>query len=156
MGAVLKSLGESGKALTYYQQALAMYRKLYPKERFKDGHPDLATSLNNMGAVLESLRQAGKALIYYEQALAMRQKLYPKERFPDGHPDLVESLNNMGYVLKSLGESGKALTLLRASPGHVPEAVPQGTLPGRPSRTGRMPQQHGLCPRVVRRSGARR
>jgi tetratricopeptide (TPR) repeat protein len=72
-------LGESGKALTYHEQALAMYQTLYPKERFKDGHPDLAVSLNNMGTVLRSLGESGKALTYHEQALAMYQKLSRRE-----------------------------------------------------------------------------
>jgi hypothetical protein len=27
-----------------------MYRALYPKEKFPQGHPDLAISLNNLGA----------------------------------------------------------------------------------------------------------
>ena len=84
-----------------------MNQKLYPKERFPDGHPELADSLNNMGGVLQSLGESGKALPYYEQALAMNQKLYPKERFPDGHPDLAGSLNNMGSVLAVVGRDGQ-------------------------------------------------
>ena len=56
-----------------------MIQKLYPKERFPDGHPDLASSLNNMGIVLQSLGESGKALPYYEQALAMYQKLSRRE-----------------------------------------------------------------------------
>jgi tetratricopeptide (TPR) repeat protein len=109
MGRVLEALGEPAKALSYYEQALAMFRQLYPPARFKDGHPDLAVSLNSMGHVLDLLGERAKTLTYYERALAMRRKLYPPERFPDGHPDLAGSLNNMGYVLASLGERAKAL-----------------------------------------------
>ena len=31
-----------------------MYKKLYPPEKYPDGHPDLATSLNNLGALLDA------------------------------------------------------------------------------------------------------
>ena len=39
-----------------------MCQKLYPKERFPDGHAELAASLSNMGDVFESLGESGKAL----------------------------------------------------------------------------------------------
>jgi tetratricopeptide (TPR) repeat protein/CHAT domain-containing protein len=110
MGGVLQSLGQAANALTYHEQALAMRQRLYPPERFKDGHPDLAISLSNMGGVLHSLGELAKALTYFEQALAMRRKLYPPARFPDGHPELAICLDDVGSVLESLGEPGKALT----------------------------------------------
>jgi tetratricopeptide (TPR) repeat protein len=109
-GVLLYGMGKRKEAAEKVAEALEIRRKLYPKERFKDGHPELAEGLNNMGVMLDSLGESGTALPYYEQALAMRQRLYPKERFKDGHPDLAQSLNNMGYVFQSLGESGKALT----------------------------------------------
>jgi CHAT domain-containing protein/Tfp pilus assembly protein PilF len=109
MGGVLRSLGQPAKALGYYEKALAMYRRLYPEARFKDGHPLLATSLNSLGSVLEAMGEPAKALGYYEKALAMRQKLYPEARFKDGHPSLAGSLNNIGYVLHSMGQPAKAL-----------------------------------------------
>jgi tetratricopeptide (TPR) repeat protein len=110
--AQLYGAGKRQEALNKLAEALDIRRKLYPPERFKDGHPDLASSLNYMGSVLRSLGESGKALSYYEQALAMRQKLYPPERFKDGHPDLASSLNNVGVVLGSLGEHKKSLTYL--------------------------------------------
>ena len=108
LASVLQSLGKPAPARSYYEQALAMYQKLYPAARFPDGHPRLATSLNNLGSVFESLGQLAPARGYYEQALAMRQKLYPAGHFPDGHPDLAESLNNMASVLQSLGRRSQA------------------------------------------------
>jgi CHAT domain-containing protein/Tfp pilus assembly protein PilF len=86
-----------------------MRQKLYPKERFPDGHPELATSLNNLGGVVQALGQPAKALPHYEQALAMNKKLYPKKRFPKGHPELAHSLNNLGGVREALGQPAKAL-----------------------------------------------
>src|SRR5262249_28664024 len=108
-GVQLYGLGKRKEAAEKAAEALTMRRKLYPAERFPDGHPDLATSLNNMGFVLRSLGEPAKGLPYLEEALAMRRRLYPEGRFKDGHPDLASSLNNLGAVLESLGEPAKAL-----------------------------------------------
>src|SRR5262245_20433154 len=47
LGAVLKALGQAGKALPYYERALAMRERLYGKR----DHPELAVNLNNLGTV---------------------------------------------------------------------------------------------------------
>src|SRR5262249_17732597 len=83
--------------------------KLYPREKYPDGHPELARSLNHMGHVPHVLGEYRRALGYYEQALAMQQKLYPRAKYPDGHPDLKGSLNNLGFLLKDMGEDAKGL-----------------------------------------------
>ena len=90
------------RALEHFQQALAMYRKLYPADKFPDGHPELATSLNNMGTVLQFLGRLEGALEHFQQGLVMYRKLYPADKFPDGHTDLARSLNNIGGVLQPL------------------------------------------------------
>ena len=86
MGIVLESLGRLEAALEHHQQALAMNAKALPaKDKFPDGHADLAASLNNLGGVLQSLGRLEAALEHYQQALAMYRKLYPPDKFPDGH-----------------------------------------------------------------------
>jgi hypothetical protein len=35
------------KAVAYHEQALAMYQRLYPVDRFPQGHPELAASRPN-------------------------------------------------------------------------------------------------------------
>jgi tetratricopeptide (TPR) repeat protein len=92
------------EAIQLTEQALAIRQRLYPSSRFPNGHPDLATSLNNLGVLHQTRGAYGKALPYFEQALAMRQRLYP-----GGHPDLATSLNNLGTLLHMQGEHGKAL-----------------------------------------------
>jgi CHAT domain-containing protein len=87
-----------------------MNHRLYPKERYPDGHTRLAFNLNDLGTLRQAMGEYGKALTFCEQALAMRQKLYPKERYPDGHADLGESLSNLGVLFQVMGEYGKALT----------------------------------------------
>src|SRR5689334_17587049 len=61
------------------EQALAIRKKLYPPQKYPDGHPVLAASLNHMGFMLQSLSRPDAALEYLQQALAMRRKLYPPE-----------------------------------------------------------------------------
>jgi tetratricopeptide (TPR) repeat protein len=83
--------------------------KLYPKDKYPDGHPDLADSFNNLGAALHSLGAFDKALPCYERALALQRRLYPKARYPHGHPDLVRSLTNLGFLLHARGAPARAL-----------------------------------------------
>ena len=74
-----------------------MRQALYPKERYPQGHPDLADSLNNLGSLLRPRGPTARRGAT-ERALAMSQALYPKERYPQGHPDLATSLNNLGSL----------------------------------------------------------
>jgi tetratricopeptide (TPR) repeat protein len=85
-----------------------MRHTLYPPGKYPDGHPELATSLNNVGFVLRARGEYGLAEPFFSDALAMRQQLYPKEKYPDGHPDLAQSLNNVGFLLEARGEYGRA------------------------------------------------
>jgi CHAT domain-containing protein len=106
---VLVGEGKLLEAARRCQQALAMYKTLYPSDKFPAGHADLATSLNNMGFLLEALGRLEAALEHHQQALIMLKKLYPPDKFPAGHPDLATSLNNMGFLLQALGRLEAAL-----------------------------------------------
>ena len=85
-----------------------MEEALYPKERYPQGHPTLAFSLNTLGKLLEAQGALGGARAYYERALAMTQALYPKEKYPQGHPDVALSLNNLGCLLEAQGSYDEA------------------------------------------------
>jgi tetratricopeptide (TPR) repeat protein len=95
------------------RKALELYQRVYPREKYPDGHPDLALSLNNLGAVLQAQAENGRAEPFLRQALAMRQTLYPKARYPDGHPDLAHSLRNLGFVLQAQAEYSQAEPFFR-------------------------------------------
>jgi CHAT domain-containing protein/Tfp pilus assembly protein PilF len=105
---LLKDQGEYAGALRYHEQALAMRRRLYPTDRYPQGHPHLALSLNNLGALLKDQGEYARALRYHEQALAMRRRLYPTDRYPQGHPHLASSLSNLGGLLRDQGECARA------------------------------------------------
>jgi CHAT domain-containing protein/Tfp pilus assembly protein PilF len=100
--------GKFAEATKMMKQALAMYQRLYPRGKYPQGHPDLATSLHNLGTLLWAQGEYAAARPYLEQALAMRQRLYPKAQYPQGHPDLAQSLNNLGALLQAEGEYAAA------------------------------------------------
>ena len=105
---MLRAQGNYEEARAYFQRALEMRQALYPKERYPQGHPDLAVGLNNLGHLYWNQNNYGEARVYFQRALEMRQALYPKERCPQSHPDLARSLNNVGSVLQAQGNYGEA------------------------------------------------
>jgi CHAT domain-containing protein len=90
-----------------------MYRALYPKARYPDGHPNLAASISNLGGLHQAAGEYGKAETLLREALEMYRTLYPKAQYPDGHPELAASISWLGTLHSSAGEYGKAEPLLR-------------------------------------------
>jgi tetratricopeptide (TPR) repeat protein len=86
--------GQYDNATKLYQEALKIRPKVYSRKKYPLGHPDLATSLNNLGFLPRAQGEHGLARTYYERALAMREGLYPKDRYPQGHSELAQSLRN--------------------------------------------------------------
>jgi tetratricopeptide (TPR) repeat protein len=105
--------GRYPEATKLLQEALAINRKLYPKEHYPQGHADLAECLSGLDVLLRAQGEYGEALDYCRQALHMRQQLYPKDRYPHGHPDLARSFHNLGSLLQAQGEYGQALDYSR-------------------------------------------
>ena len=89
LGILLKHQGDYDGSRDYLQRALAMYEALYPKSRYPQGHPDLASGLYNLGALLKAQGDYTAARGYCQRALAMNEALFPKETYPQGHPGLV-------------------------------------------------------------------
>ena len=52
-----------------------MFKRLYPPQKFPDGHPELANSLNNLGLLLEAKGEYGKAEPFLREALDMFKRL---------------------------------------------------------------------------------
>jgi CHAT domain-containing protein/tetratricopeptide (TPR) repeat protein len=96
--------GEYELAVATMKQAHSIAEQLYSKLDFPDGHPNLASSLNNLGSVFQARRDYVGARGYYERALAMGEVLYPKDRYPHGHPDLATNLHNLGSLLQAQGD----------------------------------------------------
>jgi CHAT domain-containing protein len=93
-------MGDFSGARPYYEQALAINRKVLGEE-----HPAMATSLNQLGALLRAMGDFSGARPYYEQALAIRRKVLGEE-----HPDTANSLNNLGDLFWAIGDIAQAVT----------------------------------------------
>jgi CHAT domain-containing protein len=92
---VYSDLGESYKALEFYNLALSIQRKV--KDRSGE-----ANTLNNIGFVYSRLGQPDKALEFYDLALPIRRDV--KDRSGEAN-----TLSNIGSVYSDLGQPDKAL-----------------------------------------------
>jgi CHAT domain-containing protein len=95
-------------AVSAQKQAVELNQQLYPKEKYPQGHPDLADSLHKLGFLLLMQEEYGQARPYCERALEMRQQLYPKEKYPQGELGLAASFSSLGALLEMQGEYGQA------------------------------------------------
>jgi tetratricopeptide (TPR) repeat protein len=101
--------GRYAAATKHLRQALEIRELLYSADKYPSGHPDLATSLNNLGQLLQCQGDYAGALAFSRRALAMYERLYPKAKYSDGHPDLASSLSNVGLGLEHRGDYAGAL-----------------------------------------------
>src|SRR5689334_17612780 len=53
--------GKPAEAVAKLRTTLEIVQKLYPTSKYPDGHPDLATGLNNMGVMLHAAGSADEA-----------------------------------------------------------------------------------------------
>ncbi|CAF4224862.1 unnamed protein product, partial [Rotaria sordida] len=100
LGTVYKDIGEYSKAITFYERAIDIYKKMGPP-----GQLNLAASYLNIGLVYYNTGEYSKALTYYEKDLEISLKA-----LPPNHPDLASSYNNIGGAYRNMGEYSKALT----------------------------------------------
>jgi CHAT domain-containing protein/Tfp pilus assembly protein PilF len=121
--------GRLSEATERFQKAVELLQKVYPKEKYPNGHVELAVSLNNLGLLLQAQGDYGKAEPFYREALEMFQKLFPKEKFPSGHPLLARSLINLGGLLYLQGEYGQAEPFIRQALEMYQKLFPRDKFP---------------------------
>jgi CHAT domain-containing protein/tetratricopeptide (TPR) repeat protein len=105
--------GKAAQALPLAKHSLQIRRRLYPPDRYPNGHADLAKSLNNLAYVHRAMGDLARAEAGFREALEVRRKLYPPTRYPDGHPDLAQALNALGVLLTDRGDLAAAEPLQR-------------------------------------------
>ena len=81
-------MGAYGRAEPLYRQALEITKKA-----LGEGHPDYATSLNNLALLYYAMGAYDRAEPLYRQALEIRKKVLGEE-----HPDYATSLNNLAAL----------------------------------------------------------
>jgi len=100
--------GQYSRATELLREALKMRQQLYPRDKYPQGHPNLAESPNNLGLLLQAQGEYARAEPFYRDAVQMYGQLYPKDKYPQGHPHLAHSLNNLAALLRDRGEYAKA------------------------------------------------
>ncbi|MCE5316918.1 MAG: tetratricopeptide repeat protein [Parachlamydia sp.] len=106
-GLICDQLGETNKAIGYFEEELHIYKKSHGDE-----HPSVAKCLNNLGNGWRALGDAKKAVCYLEKALHIGQKIYG-----DFHPDVALYFNNTGLAWLDLGDAKKAVGFLEKALG---------------------------------------
>jgi tetratricopeptide (TPR) repeat protein len=69
LGETADNMGDHREAILYFEQALAIWKKVYGEE-----HPQVATGLNNLGAAYFSLGDKKQSKSYLGRAYAIRLK----------------------------------------------------------------------------------
>ncbi|CAF4203280.1 unnamed protein product, partial [Rotaria sordida] len=105
LGSVYEDIGEYSKAITFYERAIDIYKKMSPPSQL-----GLAASYGNIGLVYKSMGEYSKALTYYEKDLEISLKA-----LPPNHPELASSYNNIAVVYHNMGEYSKALSAYERS-----------------------------------------
>lgn len=102
----LTSQKRLSQALRKAEKALEIRQKLYRKEEYPNGHPDLAKSLYNIGRLLQEKGDLGPAVTYFQKSLSMRRLLFPE---PQDHISVAKSLHSLAGVLGDLGKLRESL-----------------------------------------------
>ncbi|CAF4238089.1 unnamed protein product [Rotaria sordida] len=100
LGTVYKDIGEYSKAITFYERAIDIYKKMSAPSQL-----NLAATYNQIGLVYYNMGEYSKARTYYEKDLEISLKA-----LPPNHPDLAGSYNNIGNVYNNMAEYSKALS----------------------------------------------
>jgi tetratricopeptide (TPR) repeat protein len=99
LGNTIHKMGDHLKALTHYQQALDIWRKIFGEQ-----HHYIAIAMNSLASAWIDSDEPNKAIEYLEKALEIdRVGLNPQ------HPNLAIYLNNLGEIFRVLGKPTKAI-----------------------------------------------
>lgn len=93
------TIGNNEKAISYFNQALEIRKKL-----FGNNATSVAAIYNNLGLAYTGI-DLSEAIKYHQDALAIYQKNYPSN-----HPNLAIEYSNLGHILRKQGSFTDALT----------------------------------------------
>ncbi len=99
------TLGDYSKAISYYQQALAINVAVFGNQ-----HTNVAIVLNNLGEAWRKYDNPRKAINYYQQALTINLAVFGKQ-----HDIVAGGINNLGLAWKSLGKFKEAIDYFQQS-----------------------------------------
>ena len=114
--AELYRAGKVGEAIPLAKRALELREKALPA-----GHPDTATSVNNLAVFYEIQGRLTEAEQLHRRALEMRERALPA-----GHLDIAVSLNNLAVLYRRQGRLGEAEPLYKRTIELREKALPAG------------------------------
>lgn len=117
MGALALGLEDMDRAIHLFERA----RGIHAKEYQVLGHPDYATTLNNLGMAYQFSGELDKAEQFLNQALQVRRKVLPED-----HPHLAGSLNNLGLIEEERGNIENAIDLFSEALNLASARAPKG------------------------------
>jgi CHAT domain-containing protein/tetratricopeptide (TPR) repeat protein len=102
-GYLMQMRGKTDQAERLFESSLDIYQKILPP-----GHPDIATSINNLGFNYQNSDRLIEAEQMYKRALDMREKAEPRSEL-----HIADSLNNLAQCYKRQGRVREAEPLLK-------------------------------------------
>ncbi|HWD37927.1 MAG TPA: tetratricopeptide repeat protein, partial [Fimbriimonas sp.] len=112
----LEGTGALAPAVIASSEALAIRRRELP-----EGHPDIASSLNNLASLYQAQGRLTEAEPLFMEALGIY-----RHALPEGHPDIALSLNNLALLYQDQGRLTEAEPLYLEALGIYRHALPEG------------------------------
>ncbi len=100
--------GALAKSADLLREELDVQYRLYPHDKYPDGHADIAQCYGNLALVLQELGRPDQAEQTYRQAIDMYRRVYPRDKHPEGDSDFANTLSNLGFLLRNQGEYARA------------------------------------------------
>jgi CHAT domain-containing protein len=110
-GVELHQAGKVGEAAEAYTKALQIAHRLFPKERYPNGRPELADNLYGLAQVLLDLRRYAEAETHAREAVDVFRRLH-RDR---DDPVVASAQSLLGFVLQTRGKYAEAETSFRES-----------------------------------------
>ncbi|KAI8491578.1 hypothetical protein Bbelb_307780 [Branchiostoma belcheri] len=103
-GKVWYEISDYRKAISYLEDGLDVYRKVYGR---RTAQRDVAFAIGFLGTTWTKLGDYRKALDYHQQAYDMYLRVYGKE-----HPEVASALSNVGQSWGNTGDHKKAIIVI--------------------------------------------
>jgi CHAT domain-containing protein/tetratricopeptide (TPR) repeat protein len=102
IGDIYYNIENIDSSIFYFDLCVKAYRKIYP-----NGHPQLASNINNLGYFYQQLGNYSKAEPLLVEALKMQRKF-----FKDDNLDLASTIINLGYMYMNMARYNESEDLL--------------------------------------------
>jgi CHAT domain-containing protein/tetratricopeptide (TPR) repeat protein len=127
----ISAASKSERAIQFFKEALAMYRRLFPDQVFPVGQANIATVLTQIGLTAQERGDLFVARAYLTESIALSERLRVAAKQSVGPPEMASALQGIMHLLGGEGASvaalpyaERALAIFQANFG--PDKFPQG------------------------------